>query len=64
MKTAKVIHAELVSNGLSSREAAQAIASVMGRSIHTVYGWIGQRPPPGHTLELLNLRVSSLDKQL
>lgn len=57
MKTVKEIHASLVNNGLSSREAAQTIASTMERSIHTVYGWIGHRPPPRDTLELLNLKM-------
>lgn len=58
MKTAKQIHEELKKTGLSSKEAAQVIADTMGKSYWTVYGWIGDRPPPADTLELLNIKIN------
>ena len=57
MKTVTEIHAQLNGTGLSSTESVELIAGLMDRSLSTVWGWLGKRPAPEHTIALLNLRM-------
>lgn len=57
MKSVTEIHAQLKDTGLTSTESVDLIAGLMDRSLSTVWGWLGKRPAPEHTVALLNMRM-------